>query len=87
MSRVKQPLKVRSIPLSVNQPVLYQAEEDICNIWEYYLNPKGNFFQQGIGVFHRYGTSCPSNGCGRCELPDCFFYEFIHNYCNHPKGD
>jgi hypothetical protein len=87
MSRIQQPFQVRSIPLSENQHVPYQAGEGIGNIWEYYQNPKGNFSQQGIAVFHRYGTSCPSNGCGRCELPDCFFYEFIHNYCNHPKGD
>jgi hypothetical protein len=78
---------VRPIQLSDNQSVLYQAGEDVGNIWEYYRSPKGNFSRQSIAVYHRYGASCPSNGCGRCELTDCFFYEFIHKYCNHPKGD
>jgi hypothetical protein len=87
ISRVKQPLQVRSILLSEKQPELYQAGEYIGDIWKYYRNPMGNFSNQSIAVYNRYGASCPSNGCSRCELSDCFFYEFIHYYCNYPKGD
>ena len=78
---------MRLIPVFENQPRLIQAGEDAGHILEYYRNPKGNFSLQSIAVYHRYGTSCPSNGCGRCEVPDCFFYEFIHNYWKYPKSD
>jgi hypothetical protein len=56
MSRVQQPFQVRLIPLSENQPLLNQAGDDVGTIWEYYRNPKGNFSNQSIAVYHRYGA-------------------------------
>ena len=48
---------------------------------------EGSFHKQSVAVFQRFGASCPSVGCGRCDLADCFFSEFIRNYWDCPKGD
>jgi len=66
---------------------LFQAGDDTGRIWEHYRNAEGSFHKQSVAVFQRFGASCPSVGCGRCDLADCFFSEFIRNYWDCPKGD
>jgi len=78
---------VRIIPVFENPSGLFQAGEDVGRIWENYRNVKGNFHKDSAAVFQRYGTPCPSTGCGHCEFDDCFFSEFIRIYWNSPKGD
>ena len=88
---IKSPIEysgqVRTIPVFENYPGLFQAGEDIGRIRENYRNVQDTFHKQSVTVFLRYGASCPSNGCGRCEHPDCFFSEFIRNYWDYPNGD
>jgi hypothetical protein len=81
------PVQVKKIPLFANPPVPYQAREEAHRIWENYPDVRDNFPKHGIAVFHRFGTACPANGCGNCELNDCFFSEFIHHYWQRPNGD
>ena len=87
---IKKPIlysrQVKTIPVFDNSQGLFQAGEDISRIWENYRNINGNFHKQSVAVFHRYGASCPSAGCGRCERPDCFFSEFIRDYWDCPHG-
>jgi hypothetical protein len=80
-------IQVRIIPVFVDSPVPYQAGEDVSRIWENYRNVRSNFHKHGGAVFQRFGTACPVNGCGHCELNDCFFSEFIHQYWKYPHGD
>jgi hypothetical protein len=84
---IQYPGQVRTIPVFENSPGLFQAGEDVDHIRENYRNVKGNFPKHNAAVFQRYGASCPTNGCGRCELPDCFLSEFIRDYWDFPHGD
>jgi len=79
--------RVRTIPEFENSSGLFQAGQDVGRIWENYRNVKGNFHNQSVAVFQHYGALYPTIGCGRCELPDSFFDEFIRNYWDCPKGD
>ena len=79
--------RVRIIFVFDSPPELFQAGDDVGRIWENYRNVEGNFHKQSIAVFQRYGASCPSAGCGRCEFANCFFSEFIRNYWDCPHGD
>jgi hypothetical protein len=38
-------------------------------------------------VLHRFGTSCPAQGCHRCTNPDCPYADFIRHYWSHPHCD
>lgn len=76
-----------NITVQKNSFGLLQTDEDIGLIWENYLNLKTDFPQKRAEIFQRYGSSCPAVGCGRCELADCFFNEFIRNYWDCPNGD
>jgi hypothetical protein len=78
---------VRTISVVNGSPVLFQAGDDVGRIWENYRNVSGNFNKQNTAIFRRFGASCPSNGCGRCEISECFYSEFIHQYWKCPKGD
>ena len=78
---------VRIIPVFENSPEPAQAGENTARIWENYRNVKGNFHEQSVAAIQRFGTSGPLIVCGRCELPDRFFSEFIRNYWDCPNGD
>jgi hypothetical protein len=84
---IQYPILVRIIPFVMGNPVLYQAGEEVCRIWENYRAIRGNLHKPGGTVFQRFGTMCPANGCGQCELDDCFFSEFIHQYWDCPHGN
>jgi hypothetical protein len=84
---IQYPIQVKIIPVFVDPLVPYQTGEEVTRIWENYRNVRGNFPKNGVAVFQRFGTSCPVNGCGNCELNDCYFYEFIHQYWKCPNGD
>jgi len=79
--------RVRIIPVFENFPGSFQTGEDAGRIWENYRNVKGNFHEQSVALVQRFGASGPSIVCGRSELPDCFFGEFIRNYWDCPNGD
>ena len=84
---IQYPIMVMMIPVFVVHPMPYQAGEDVSRIWENYRNAEGNFHKQSIAVFQHSGAACPVIGCGRCNLADCFFCEFIHHYWKCPSGD
>jgi hypothetical protein len=66
---------------------LVHADENIGRIWGNYPAMNGSFQGQTGAVFQRFGISCSTNGCGRCDLRECFFNEFIRHYLDYPKGD
>lgn len=78
---------VKKISLFVDPGVLYQAREEANLMGKNFLDMRINFPKQLITVFHRFGEACPANGCGNCEVNDCFFSDFIHHYWKCPNGD
>jgi hypothetical protein len=78
------PILVKKISLFADPLVFYLAREEANRIGKNYLDIRSNFPQHGIAVFHRFGSACPANGCGNCELNECFFSEFIHHYWKCP---
>lgn len=84
---IEYPVRVRIISVFDGSEVLLQAGDDISRIWENYRKAGNNFPGPDTAIFRRFGISCPSNGCGRCGDPECFFREFIHRYRKCPQGD